>query len=137
MIGTSSEKLALAVLDTIESRIAIIDRKGVISYVNQSWINYGQNNGLPSCYPWRGINYLSACRTAAEAGDKDGAKIFDRIKHVIEGHSPSFSYEYPCHSPTEPLWFMMQVLPVRGVENSYVVSHHRIAEPKQAEIESS
>lgn len=45
----------------------------------------------------------------------------------------SFSYEYPCHSPSEQRWFMMRVVPVRGVKDLFVVSHQVITERKLAE----
>jgi two-component system CheB/CheR fusion protein len=38
-----------------------------------------------------------------------------------------FSLEYPCHSPTEQRWFVMNVAPVTGTEFGAVVSHVNIS----------
>ncbi len=126
-------KLANAVLDSIESQIAVIDRTGVICHVNQAWIDFGRSNGLDDDHVWVGTNYLSACLLAKQHGDKDGSEVLEGLTRVLKGELPVFSYEYPCHSPTEKRWFMMRILPVRGVQEAFVVMHHVITGRKLAE----
>jgi hypothetical protein len=36
--------------------------------------------------------------------------------------------EYPCHSPTEERWFVMQVSPLTGAQPGAVVSHVNITD---------
>jgi two-component system CheB/CheR fusion protein len=45
------------------------------------------------------------------------------LRSVLEGTAPSFSLEYPCHSPTEKRWFVMNVAPIAGPLFGAVVSH--------------
>lgn len=42
--------LLRAALDSIDSQIALIDRVGVIHYVNRTWCQFGKDNGMPSEY---------------------------------------------------------------------------------------
>ena len=128
-----NDNLTNDVLDSIESQIAVIDRKGAILYVNQAWIDFGQSNGLPLDHPWIGMSYLDVCRLAADGGDLDGTEALSRFRSVLEGRLHSFVYEYPCHSPVEQRWFMMRVVPLRGHNDLIVVSHHIITERKLAE----
>lgn len=129
----SVEQLTGAVLNSIESQISVIDRKGDIIYVNQAWIDFGVSNGLPPKQSWIGTSYLEACMFAAGGGDPIGSEVLRLLQSLLDGRLHSFDYEYPCHSPEQKRWFMMRVLPVQGQNGLYVVSHHVITERKLAE----
>ncbi|RAM64584.1 PAS domain-containing sensor histidine kinase [Herbaspirillum rubrisubalbicans] len=120
--------LPRAALDSIDSQIALIDRAGVIHYVNKAWCDFGKNNGMPAEYRWIGTSYLAACRAADESGECDGGHVCIGIKSVIDSEVPFFQYEYPCHSPNEQRWFMMRIAPVLDAESFFVISHSVITE---------
>jgi two-component system CheB/CheR fusion protein len=48
------------------------------------------------------------------------------VRGVLEGTLPAFSMDYPCHSPTEQRWFVMNVAPVVGQDFGAVISHVNI-----------
>lgn len=121
-----------AVLDSLDSQIAVIDRFGKISYVNEAWCSFARMNGLPA-YQWIGTNYLDTCSLAAVHGDLDGADVADGIRKVVNDEAPCFEHEYPCHSPKEQRWFMMRIAPLRRMSGYFVVSHHNITQRKLAE----
>jgi signal transduction histidine kinase len=58
--------------------------------------------------------------------------LTDGIVSVIEGKLKKYTVEYPCHSPTEERWFLMQASPRLG-EKGAVISHFNITERKQLE----
>ena len=64
-------------------------------------------------------------------GDQNGDGYAHRavrgVKGVLEGTLPFFTLQYPCHSPTEQRWFVMNVAPVSGHEFGAVVSHVNIS----------
>ncbi|WP_288410235.1 ATP-binding protein [uncultured Herbaspirillum sp.] len=120
--------LPRATLDSIDSQIALIDRAGVIHYVNKAWCDFGTANGMPPQYRWIGTSYLAACRSADESGESDGGHVYIGIKSVIDSEVPFFQYEYPCHSPNEQRWFMMRIAPVLDAESFFVISHSVITE---------
>lgn len=114
------------VLDSLDDQIALVDANGTILHVNRAWIEFGVKNGMPNGIEWAGENYLAAL-DAAEASDAEKG-----IREVLEGRLPSFSREYPCHSPTEKRWFMMRIAAV--VPGSlFVVSHYNITQRKLRE----
>jgi hypothetical protein len=65
---SSSYEFPKSVLDSITEHIAVINERGEILYVNQSWITFSETNQCAIKGQWCGINYLSACEASA---DKD------------------------------------------------------------------
>jgi len=122
------------ILNTITEHIVVLDSNGDIQFVNKSWIDFGLNNSCQINTDWIGTNYINECDHAAALGDDFGVIAGSGIRAVIGGHKSEFHLEYPCHSPYEERWFMMQVIPFTIQEMSYVViSHKNITDRKIAE----
>lgn len=132
----NSFKFLKLVLDSITEHIVVIDKFGIIQFVNKSWVSFGINNACVVVDDWSGVNYLEECDKASVMGDDLGTKAGDGIRSVIEKREPIFYFEYPCHSPDEKRWFMMRVTPfqVSGI-NYFVISHQNITERRLAEEE--
>ncbi len=124
------------VLDAITEHIVVIDATGLIQFVNQSWLNFGDDNACTIENDWHGINYLAECDKAAAMGDEFGLEASKGIRQVIEQVKAEFYFEYPCHSPIEKRWFMMRVTPFYLDDEPqpyFVISHQNITERKLAE----
>lgn len=116
------------VLDALPEHVAVLDADGTIVMVNAAWIRFAKANGDPQLqHAGVGTNYLNACNTSpTEADSVQASRARLGIKSVLEGTSPSFSLQYPCHSPTEQRWFVMNVAPIPGHQYGAVVSHINI-----------
>jgi diguanylate cyclase (GGDEF)-like protein len=125
-----------SVLDTITEHIVVIDSRGDILFVNNSWRVFGEKNSCVINEKWIGINYLKQCDSASNMGDDYGTQAAIGIRSVISGEEEQFYFEYPCHSQDDKRWFMMRVTPFteKGV-NCFVISHQNITERKLAEEE--
>lgn len=130
---TSTENLFAAVLDSLDSQIAVLDRDGTIDYVNDAWRRFAIENGMPVEHCWEGINYMTVCNAAAACGDREGGQAFVGIQAVLSGELPTFTFEYPCHSPFEKRWFLMRATPLKNLPDHFVVAHYVITERKLAE----
>jgi two-component system CheB/CheR fusion protein len=111
-----------SILDCLPEHVAVLDPDGTITMVNAAWRRFSLANGdLDLSRSGPGSNYLQACGT----GDSiEGVESAARgLRAVLDGSLPSFSMEYPCHSPTEKRWFVMNVAPVPGPNFGAVVSH--------------
>lgn len=129
-----SDALFRVMIDAMPDSIALIDERGTILYVNTAWRDFGHENGLHLPDSWPGVNYLQACNAAAAHGDADGKEVAAGILQVLCGEVPGFHYEYPCHSPEEKRWFMMQAVPLEWEGIRYcIISHRNITERKLAE----
>lgn len=132
------------VLDALPEHVAVLEADGTIAMVNAAWVRFAKANGDPDLrYSGVGTNYLGVCGTGLESEPhQDGGAERARrgIKAVLEGSSNSFSMQYPCHSPTEQRWFVMNVAPIRGPYHAAVVSHFNISAwyaQEQADLDAS
>ena len=109
----------------------VIDRFGVILYVNRAWIEFAIANGL-GAPQWVGENYLYACDRAVKSGDISAGAAADAIKSVINGANLVTNFEYSCHSPSEQRWFLMRTCAFAASE-AYLISHQNITDRKLAD----
>ncbi len=132
-----SEAFNIAILDSVTSEIVVLDRHGIITACNEPWRRFGRENrtdpNRPAPNTDIGTNYLAICR-AGEAIEctSDEDAVSAGIQSVLNGHVPSFSLEYPCHSPTQQRWFSLHVTPLDADAGGVVVSHTDITARKVA-----
>ncbi|MCG8492140.1 MAG: sensor domain-containing diguanylate cyclase [Sneathiellales bacterium] len=133
-IASLYDPLAYAVLDSLQEQIAVIDSAGTIRFVNSGWKDFARNNDCRIEHDWIGINYLDVCKAAHDRGDDFGKRTYEGILSVISRKRPTFSIEYPCHSPTVKRWFIMTIAGLSDVEQPlYSVCHRDITERRLAE----
>jgi diguanylate cyclase (GGDEF)-like protein/PAS domain S-box-containing protein len=111
------------ILDSMPAQIAVLDRAGVIVAVNVAWQRFAIENGGPSGDTLIGLCYLDICRSVPDDFLKEAAQARNGILAVLEGRLPSFSLDYPCHSPTEQRWFTMVATPLAGEGDGVVITH--------------
>lgn len=114
-----------AILDALPEHIAVLDETGKILVVNEAWRRFARVNGDPGLrHTGIGVNYLAVCGGVT---DTTAEKARAGIIRVLDGSLPSFTLEYPCHSPSEQRWFVMNVAPIRLTGFGAVVSHVNIS----------
>lgn len=119
------------VVDSLPDHIAVLDSDGRIVFTNQAWNRFGAENCQES--GWKGVNYLEACEKAARSDEEFAKPAATGIANVIRGEG-CFQLEYPCHSPSEKRWFMMNVVGLEHAGSQYVaISHVDITLRKLAE----
>jgi PAS domain S-box-containing protein len=128
-----------ALLDSLNSNIAILDRDGTIISVNVAWKEFANNNRtgdgeLPRCTNI-GSNYIKVCQEASGEFSEQSAEALGGICAVLNGSATFFSLEYSCHSPDTKRWFIMNVEPLRIPEGGAVVSHTNITKRKLIDLE--
>ncbi|HEX7335079.1 MAG TPA: PAS domain-containing protein [Pyrinomonadaceae bacterium] len=125
-----SEDLAGAILSSLNSHIAVLDRQGEIIAINEGWIRFATASGAEMAKVAVGVNYLDTCR---RAGDEEGNRVANGILSVLSGECANFTDEYMCPFPSGPHWFQMTVTPLRSAKGGVVVSHTDITERRLAE----
>ncbi len=134
-----SEEFKNAVLNSVPSNIAVVGKDGGILSVNEPWVRFSIENGVMEGVPARntgtGSNYLKVCRESLGESSGGAMAAHDGILAVLEGTLPSFSLEYPCHSPGVQRWFTMTVTSLGMRERGAVISHTDITGRKRAEEE--
>ena len=123
-----------AILNALPPNIALLNEKGKIIAVNESWKKFAviNNLGLPDY--GIGYNYLAFCGTAMGITDVDEVNVARGIKDVINGQNDQYTLEYPCHSKDEDRWFQLVVAPLTDSKHKgAVVLHINITDRKLAE----
>ncbi|MDQ2746253.1 MAG: CHASE3 domain-containing protein, partial [Acidobacteriota bacterium] len=129
-----SESFVRGILDSLPAHISVLDRDGKIIAVNQAWRNYAAANCLEEQQLDStdiGQNYVRVCETSA-AFEEDTQVVVEQMRAVLNGMLKGFSFEYPCHSPTEERWFILQA---NAMPQGAVISHFDISDRKRAETE--
>ena len=130
----SSEATKTAVLGSLASHVAVLDRSGRILTVNESWARTsgdGSGDGLGGV----GTNHLDLWAGQEARGLAEAREAMAGIRAVLGGSRQSFVLEYTC--PAHPgIWYVMTVVPLRAPEGGAVVSLTDVTERKRAEIEA-
>jgi PAS domain S-box-containing protein len=123
-----SEAFKNIILNSVDAEIAVLDHEGRILTVNDPWQRFAQENPGPNGGVDQsldiGANYLRVCEAVVGPESSEVKMTLKGIRSVLAGQAPSFSLEYPCHSPTVQRWFRMVVLPLGDEVNTGVVITH-------------
>ncbi|MBB6016209.1 ATP-binding protein [Deinococcus radiopugnans] len=134
--ATPPERFAVAAFDALMANIAIVDADGVIVAVNRAWTVFASENGGSSNDV--GINYLSVCDAARGRDSGDAHAIAAGIRAVLAGEQPLYELEYPCHTATQPRYYVARVTRFEQDGAHYaLVAHEDITRRKLAELEVS
>lgn len=104
-----SERFARATVEALASHIAILDERGSVLAVNESWRSLSRESG--GVLPSESGNYLEAC----DASESEyAAAVSGGVRSVIRGERTSFTIELPWNTPTAARWFMLHVTRFTG-----------------------
>jgi anti-anti-sigma regulatory factor len=88
--------------------VALLDRDGVIVWVNDEWRAFAAANGGDLSRAGTGVSYLDTC--AAVGDDPTAIAVADAIRGALSGRLPDpVKVEVPCHSPRTGRWFDMMI----------------------------
>jgi len=126
-----SELMKSAILSSLHSGVAVLDRGGHVIAVNQAWARAADPGAGAE-----GASYLDACRQAARRGEPHAAELLAGIEAVLGGARSSFGLESPAPAPGGERWFATAVVALGRPEGGAVVSRTEVTEQKRAEIEA-
>jgi DNA-binding CsgD family transcriptional regulator len=122
------------IMDSLSAHIALLDVDGVILETNRAWRNYGKANNIRMNPATLNINYLEVCESAGGDAEEISRRAARGIRDVIAGNVEEFALDYPCHSPTQKMWFYMRATRILGKGPYRVaVCHENITPLKLAE----
>jgi diguanylate cyclase (GGDEF)-like protein/PAS domain S-box-containing protein len=91
--------------------MAILNSQGDIITVNELWKQFARENGSTDQTFFVGTNYLKVCQNALNSGFNEGTEeVYKNLLSMLAGELTEFAIEYPCHSPNEQRWFLMQAV---------------------------
>ena len=92
----------------LATEVALVDRAGVIVWVNAAWQRFAVDNAADPDGVGLGVgtSYLAVCEAAAAGGDALSAQMAGGIRAAVEGDLPApMRLLLPCHAPQRDRWF--------------------------------
>jgi PAS domain S-box-containing protein len=134
-VRLSTERMS-AILNTLPANIALLDEKGLIIAVNDSWKKFADQNGYTGQNYGINDNYLFVSGQAMGVEKTDGQMVANGIDSVLKNKIKEFIFEYSCDAPEIQRWFRMVATPLQEQEYSgAVVMHIDISELRRMEQE--
>ena len=120
------ESLAQAAINFSSPLTAILDKDGVIIFVNSAWraaamIYPKLKDGNLGC---EGINYLEVCERAKGPDSAEAQIVAKSIREVIADNRKSFRIKYPCHSIDDRRWFEVKISAFQYKKDVCFISTH-------------
>lgn len=133
-----------ALLASLQDQVAILDAKGTVIRVNESWTRHAD---APSPCPFerarRGDNFLARCREAYEMlaamhpedSDPASRRLFDGATAVLKGEYQRYETDYELKRDGHREWFSIRVEALERADGGAVVTRANISARRQAQAE--
>lgn len=131
------EALNDAVLASFQSQIAVLDRKGRIIAMNDSWQRSVAAGTAPR-FDQTGTtdNYVQLCAQAASRGNPDAAALLEALVTVLRDPTAHRKLEIAFHTTEGPRWFDVSIEPLHRAEGGAVVTYTDVTPRKRMELEA-
>ncbi|HEX5130479.1 MAG TPA: ATP-binding protein, partial [Usitatibacter sp.] len=130
-----SEATMRAILESLDSRIAVLDARGVIVAVNAAWERFDlrrEEAGFPAARV--GDNYLERLDAAAARGMPFVAEGAAAARAVIARTRAFAAVDYRLDGPGGSSWFVARITPMEGSDGGVVVAHQDITDRTLAHL---
>jgi PAS domain S-box-containing protein len=129
-----SQAFTLAVLDSMEDMIVVVDSNGTVINANDAWKQFTQAHGASSpVIRAVGMKYEDLCWWAVGDRSADVRVIVEALKSIFDGRQSSFSIEYLFESFGHKSWFLLKISPLKIAGGVAIISHTDITGRRQAE----
>ncbi len=126
-----SPQLLAGALEALPVNVAVLDSEGTVRQTNHSWQAFGTENDIQIEPDTVGTNYLAVCE---QAGTDSALAVKNGLSELLAGRRKTFEQIYPCHSPVEQRWFLLQAVPLTVGDDRYsVVAHVNVTQQVLAE----
>jgi len=116
-----SQQLLAEAIDSLPVNVAVLDREGTIQQTNHSWQAFGTTNDIQANPDTVGINYLAVCE---RAGTDTALAAKRGLEALLGGRRETFQQVYPCHSPLEQRWYLLQAVAMELEDQRCAVVAH-------------
>ena len=125
------------ILNAIPDVMVLVDPSLRVLSVNAAWGHLAREHRAPDEFIRPiGLSYFDACAAVGVGGDKFAADIQAGLNEVVAGSRESFEMEYPCHTASEPRYYLVRDSSIPAERGRVALcAHVDITRRKLAEIE--
>jgi signal transduction histidine kinase len=125
-------ELKASVLESIGTRVVVLDAQGNIIAANHFWEEYlDANAAVVEALP-KEATYFELAVSLSEFGILTDAAV-EGIRSVSEGRRDHFELEYPMGFGEEPVWILLVATPLNHGQGGVVLTHRNITQRKKDE----
>jgi signal transduction histidine kinase/integral membrane sensor domain MASE1 len=131
------ESLHAAVLTSLHDQIAVVDNRGTVIEINDSWRH--AVDGAPASRFDRvlaGDNYLQACARASEQGERTAVDHLAALRAVLNGSDDRRQIECREAGTGDSGWFEVSFERLRRSEGGAVITRTDVTARKRAEADA-
>ena len=128
----ASETMKAAILSSLPTGVAVLDRHGRVVAINESWHRCASSSEEVTI----GASHRELARSALTPTSLYFPMVLGGISSVVAGSDMAFVLEYPCASPAPERWLALTVLPLNRPEGGAVVSLADVTERKRMEFDA-
>ena len=125
-----SDVLKSAILNSLPSHVAVLDRDGRIIATNEGGM--GANRDTTRV----GDSYLDLWAAGERKGEATAISALKGVRNVLDGTNTNFSMEYSTHTPDSDSWWLMRAVPLKRQAGGAVVTHTDVTEAHRAELDA-
>jgi two-component system sensor histidine kinase UhpB len=129
-----SEAMKRGILDSLRSRIALVDGDGIIVAVNKDWEGHEERKAMNVRRAAPGEDYVRMLKESESEGNTFAEALAEGIEAVIARKRTVFSLEYELQVGSAPRWFMARAMPLEGGARGAVVSHTDITDRMMSHV---
>lgn len=134
-LSRANEKFVQAILSSLHSSLAVIDKNGAIIMVNQAWEIFANTNAATGPdKTTKGMNYMDICKKSADEGNEIAAQLWAGINSVLKDDTQFFELKYPCHLPDRTQWRLFRAMKFVNDNTMAVIYHDDITELVDAKL---
>ena len=131
----TSEAMKRGILESLASRIALLDPDGRILAVNRAWADFDTSRIAAGFLGAKtGANYLEMLDDAAAKGSSFAREGAEQLRAVIRRERQFASMDYRLDVGGSPSWYLARVTPLEDSEGGVVVSHEDITDRMTAHV---
>lgn len=131
-LSRTAANLNQAVLDSVMSQVAVVDRSGIIIAINEAWADFARTRCDTDWQLARtgvGVNFLDVCRP----DDEDESRVRAGVLDILNGRIGQFHCDCPCEFRGQAAWYAMNVTPLVTADGGAVISYLDITDIKRAQ----
>ncbi len=124
-----SEAMMRGILNSLNTRIAVLDRHGVIVATNKAWEHFGEaRRDQFAASATVGANYFDVLQEAANRGDGLAERALKSVRAVINRETSFASIEYDLDVPGGKRWVVARAMPLADSVDGAVISHEDVTD---------
>jgi signal transduction histidine kinase/integral membrane sensor domain MASE1 len=129
-------QLYRALLSSLQDHVAVLDARGLVLEVNESWQRFAARAGTDAVHRVAaGDHFLEACRAAAGQGDASAEGMLAGVTSVLNRALRRFEMEYEHHVGRRLEAFTMIVEALERTDGGAVVTRANVTARRRAQIE--